>query len=90
MSIADSPIATASAPPPAEIPGPEDWFVWPEESASSPTTAVRICFRSWLSPGTTTRSRYCPGRWVPWDCPLCYLDLFCCSTCAGPPVPMPR
>ena len=51
MSIADSPITAACTAPPAEIPGPEDWFVWDEESASSPTKAMRICFRSWLSPG---------------------------------------
>jgi len=46
-----NPTANPRSIPLEETPGPDDWFVWSLESESSTTTAVRICFRSWLAPG---------------------------------------
>jgi hypothetical protein len=37
--------------PPAEIPGPGDWFVWDAEPPAPTTDAALVCFRSWLAPG---------------------------------------
>jgi hypothetical protein len=50
MSI-DPPASNHPHVPPEEIPGPDDWFVWPPDSEISTTTAVRVCFHSWLAPG---------------------------------------
>jgi hypothetical protein len=45
-------IVTPSTIPLAEIPGPDDWFVWESDSSGPTTTAAWICFRSWLAPGS--------------------------------------
>ena len=50
MSISDV-MSNPNSIPFSEIPGPDDWFVWESDSEGSETTAVRICFRSWLAPG---------------------------------------
>jgi hypothetical protein len=47
----DPPASSPNAAPPEEIPRPDDWFVWPTDSESATTTAMRICFNSWLAPG---------------------------------------
>jgi len=46
-----NPSVNPGAIPVEEIPGPDDWFVWSSESDTTTTTAVRICFRSWRTPG---------------------------------------
>lgn len=61
----DPPVSNPTAAPPEEIPGPDDWFVWPTDSKSSTTTAVRICFDSWLA----------PGQWMSELATLCNSDL---------------